>query len=186
MVTIRQKYRAIYVKDTNKLHIVGSNIRSATIKRMHCCVSVAMLSISTALLRAAHVHKKYKGNELLCFYCKNTDTNMTQCVICTMPTLSFMATYSQQYLAEPLGNQTHRSLDHNIYTASHWGLSVWRLVCDYPKTVWVSKLLYSLEKSLPGKLHQSSETQYLKFLVLWHSGIHKNINYFKAVHSIYF
>jgi hypothetical protein len=45
--------------------------------------------------------------------------NMPQCVICTMPNLSFMAIYSQQYLAEPPGNQTHRSLDHNIYTASH-------------------------------------------------------------------
>ena len=185
VVKIRQKYWAIYIKDTHKFHIGGSNIRSAT-KRMHCCVSVAMLSISTALLTAAYIHQQHTGNKLLCFCGKNAYTNMPQCVICTMPTLSFMAIYSQQYLAEPPGNQTHRSSDHNIYTASHWGPRVWRWVCDYPKMVWVGKLLCSLEKSLPGKLHQSSETLYLKFLVLWHSEIHKNINYFKAVHSIDF
>jgi len=104
------------MKDTDKFHIVGSNICSAT-KRMHCCISVAMLSISTALLTAAYVHPRYKGNKLFCFYGKNADTNMPQCVICTTPTLSFTAIYSQQYLAEPLGNQTHRSSDHNIYTA---------------------------------------------------------------------
>jgi len=183
VVKIRQKYWASYIKDKDKFHIVGSNKDSVTIERVHCCVSVAVLSISTALLTAAYVCRQYKGNEPLCFYGKNADTNMPQCVICTMPTLSFIATYLQQYLAEPPGNRTHMSLDHNIYTASHWGLRVWRLVCDYPMMVWVGKLLCSLEKSLPGKLHQSSETLYLKFLVLWHSEIHKNINYFKAVNS---
>jgi len=106
------------MKDTDKFHIVGGNIRSAT-KRMNCCISVAMLSISvsTALLTAAYVHPRYKGNKLFCFYGKKADTNMPQCVICTMTALSFTAIYSQQYLAEPPGNQTHRSLDHNIYTA---------------------------------------------------------------------
>jgi hypothetical protein len=119
VVKIIQKHSSIYIKDAEKFHIVSSHIHSATIKRMHSCVSVAMLSISTAFLTAAYVHQQYKGNKLLCFYGKNADTNMPRCVICTMPTLSFMAIYLQQYLAEPPGNQTHRSLDHNIYTASH-------------------------------------------------------------------
>jgi hypothetical protein len=54
-------------------HIIGSSIRSATINRTHCCVSMAMLSLLRTLLTVIYVHQQYKGEAMLRFH-GNSDT----------------------------------------------------------------------------------------------------------------
>jgi hypothetical protein len=67
LVKIRQNWGTLH-KNLHVFHIVGSNIRSATINTTYCCVFVSMLPLLSILLTVTHVHQKYKEEAMLRFH----------------------------------------------------------------------------------------------------------------------
>lgn len=101
---MRQKYWAIYIKDTGKFHIVDSSVCSATIKRVHCCISVTILSISTALWQQhTYINNTKETNLFLWQQCTHTHTHICHNVLHVqrLPCLLWLYTYSN-ILQSPL------------------------------------------------------------------------------------
>jgi hypothetical protein len=55
LVKIRQKYQALYVKIQVCVILLEATKCSATIHRMHCCASMAMLSVFITLLTVTYI-----------------------------------------------------------------------------------------------------------------------------------
>lgn len=62
---------------THRFRIFASDVCRATINRMHCCFSMAQLSMLT-LLKATYVYVQYKGNAMLPFHTNECYANAPQ------------------------------------------------------------------------------------------------------------
>ena len=76
LVKIRQKYRTLYVNTQPCF----SDVCSATIHIMHCCVSMAIISVFI-LLTATYVRQQYQCKVLFPLHGNNIYTNASPCYV---------------------------------------------------------------------------------------------------------